>query len=429
MAPGAAASALASALAEYDAQALSLRTLSAEYRAAGLLGKHAEAARALAAVEEARGQAWKVARQHGVKPEQGEGGKAIVARDDVEAFEVDISLPPNTRAAGVSLECDGAGALVASTSDAGRELARVPLAPRVVARAAHARARMRKAKEEGDGAPTLRVHIPLLGGCTPARMSAVAAAAAASLDRLGYAVIDRFLPSAGATKLFAWAKGARAAGRLAPGEVEGGLRPDDRGDKMMWLDVAAEASSDPSVADAAAAIDALILGLITGAPASELSCLDEGIGAVDAEALLHLAMTVDKVNTAVADELKFKSLFRDKAMLTWYPPGNARYVKHIDNFNRGNSSRVLTSVLYVTPDGWGAADGGAIRLYPRRSDGEPVDIAPLANRLVLFYSDSRTPHEVLACSRDGRMALSFWYHDELRMTKDDESPPQVSPPS
>jgi len=37
-----------------------------------------------------------------------------------------------------------------------------------------------------------------------------------------------------------------------------------------------------------------------------------------------------------------------------------------------------------------------------------VDIEPLDNRLLIFFSDSRCPHEVLE-SAASRFALSVWY--------------------
>ena len=42
----------------------------------------------------------------------------------------------------------------------------------------------------------------------------------------------------------------------------------------------------------------------------------------------------------------------------------------------------------------------------------PVVVEPLLDRLVCFWSDARTPHEVLPAARE-RMAVSTWYHHAL----------------
>ena len=44
-------------------------------------------------------------------------------------------------------------------------------------------------------------------------------------------------------------------------------------------------------------------------------------------------------------------------------------------------------------------------------DGPPLcDVAPLCDRLVLFYADYRVPHEVLAAHCE-RLAVTCWYFD------------------
>jgi Rps23 Pro-64 3,4-dihydroxylase Tpa1-like proline 4-hydroxylase len=46
-----------------------------------------------------------------------------------------------------------------------------------------------------------------------------------------------------------------------------------------------------------------------------------------------------------------------------------------------------------------------------------VDVEPLGNRLVVFWSDVRCPHAVLPVNPrvavgGGRYAVSFWYYDQ-----------------
>ena len=109
-----------------------------------------------------------------------------------------------------------------------------------------------------------------------------------------------------------------------------------------------------------------------------------------------------------SDEEMPQPLKRDEMQVTCYPGGGARYVRHVDN-NTDNGRRV-TCILYANPM-WEDGDGGELRLYP--TNGLPtdvVDVAPLHNRLVLFWSDARVPHEVLP-SRVDRYALSIWYED------------------
>ena len=65
----------------------------------------------------------------------------------------------------------------------------------------------------------------------------------------------------------------------------------------------------------------------------------------------------------------------------------------------------ITILLYVNV-GWDAdQQGGHLRIHPQ--DEQPVDIAPVAGRLVLFHS-AKTRHSVLQCSRGERIALTSW---------------------
>ena len=118
---------------------------------------------------------------------------------------------------------------------------------------------------------------------------------------------------------------------------------------------------------------------------------------------------------------------RSKPMIAVYPGQATRYRQHIDNPD-GNG-RLLTALWYLNPN-WTVADGGPLRLHPvaqaasatpvqvaaspvqmvpPSSDGTHTDISPIFDRLVCFWSDERTPYEVLP-SYATRFAVSVWFH-------------------
>ena len=101
---------------------------------------------------------------------------------------------------------------------------------------------------------------------------------------------------------------------------------------------------------------------------------------------------------------------RSRPMLACYPGGGARYVRHLDNPGGDKSNgRLLTFLCYLNPE-WLPDDGGMLRLH-RPDDGSYVDVEPLIDRAVVFWSDARTPHEVLPANKP-RWAVSAWYHHE-----------------
>jgi|EP00908_Phaeocystis_cordata_P014867 hypoxia-inducible factor (prolyl hydroxylase) len=104
-------------------------------------------------------------------------------------------------------------------------------------------------------------------------------------------------------------------------------------------------------------------------------------------------------------------------MVTCYPGGGARYVRHCDNScfaGKGErcNGRRLTCILYLNPE-WEALHGGELRLYePFAPKSKPAvaDVAPLLDRLIIFYADYRVPHEVLPAHAE-RFAITLWYFD------------------
>lgn len=114
---------------------------------------------------------------------------------------------------------------------------------------------------------------------------------------------------------------------------------------------------------------------------------------------------------------------RSKAMVACYPGGGARYVRHCDNScdtGRGDrcNGRRLTAIIYLNEE-WTLLHGGELRLFAPYApkDIPPLcDIAPLADRLVLFFADYRVPHEVLPAHAE-RFAITAWYFDREEHAK------------
>lgn len=150
-----------------------------------------------------------------------------------------------------------------------------------------------------------------------------------------------------------------------------------------------------------------------------------------------------------------RTTHRSDAMLAIYPRGGAKYVRHTDNVcdpvgvgSRCNGRR-LTAVYYLnapeeeqqqqhdqeqrqhrqqvldsqTPAPRNSFASGALRLFETGAiDSEPrVDVEPLMDRLVLFWSDARVPHAVLPTGpRADRYATTLWYFDEEELSRANE---------
>ena len=110
-------------------------------------------------------------------------------------------------------------------------------------------------------------------------------------------------------------------------------------------------------------------------------------------------------------------------MITCYPGNGSHYHKHCDN-PTGNGRRV-TCIFYLNKD-WLPGDGGELKIYHSSSSSAGdgfTTIAPLLNRLVVFWSDMRCLHEVVPSlpfrsylpqvlpSNKIRYALTLWFID------------------
>ena len=95
------------------------------------------------------------------------------------------------------------------------------------------------------------------------------------------------------------------------------------------------------------------------------------------------------------------------------------YRRHIDDrpglsLGAGTVRRAFSILLYLTPDDWQDADGGALRVHshPAMLDPATFDVMPTAGTLIVFESAS-VPHEVLETRRE-RVVLAGWLQEEAR---------------
>ena len=124
---------------------------------------------------------------------------------------------------------------------------------------------------------------------------------------------------------------------------------------------------------------------------------------------LVAAMAAEAAPAETVAELR-RVASRSRPMVACYPGGGARYVCHLDNPGGAQANgRLLTLLVYLNRD-WCDFDGGMLRLHrPADKGGDCVDVEPLLDRCVVFWSDHRTPHEVLPAHKQ-RWAISAWYH-------------------
>ncbi|XP_023141388.1 prolyl hydroxylase EGLN2 [Amphiprion ocellaris] len=98
---------------------------------------------------------------------------------------------------------------------------------------------------------------------------------------------------------------------------------------------------------------------------------------------------------------------RTKAMVACYPGNGAGYVRHVDNPN--GDGRCITCIYYLNKNWDIETQGGLLQIYP---EGKNVvaNIEPLFDRLLIFWSDRRNPHEVKPAYAT-RYAITVWYFD------------------
>lgn len=202
-----------------------------------------------------------------------------------------------------------------------------------------------------------------------------------------YAVIDDFIPEAEeALALKQEVAALYLDGRMRDGEIgsgangsKGGVRAEMRTDKVVWMEG-----------------DEVYVGKMMKRHILRMDILTQKIN------MLLKAIAPDDKKELVT----WEGAGRSKIMATCYPAGGSRYVAHYDNPNE--NGRKLTTILYLNEQ-WRAPHGGSLRI---KTQGKQVDVAPLFNRLLCFWSDRRCPHEVMPTAKGhDRFAITIWYLD------------------
>ncbi|XP_058136266.1 prolyl hydroxylase EGLN2 isoform X1 [Dasypus novemcinctus] len=99
--------------------------------------------------------------------------------------------------------------------------------------------------------------------------------------------------------------------------------------------------------------------------------------------------------------------WENQAMVACYPGNGLGYVRHVDNPH--GDGRCITCIYYLNQNWDIKVHGGLLQIFP---EGRPVvaNIEPLFDRLLIFWSDRRNPHEVKPAYAT-RYAITVWYFD------------------
>jgi len=101
----------------------------------------------------------------------------------------------------------------------------------------------------------------------------------------------------------------------------------------------------------------------------------------------------------------FMGIARQEFHYALYPEGTF-YKRHLDTF-QNDSSRKLSIVCYLNEEDWQPDFGGELTIYTKDKGAEkPIDIYPLAGRVVIFESQ-KLEHEVKPVKRP-RLSITGW---------------------
>ncbi|XP_037534030.1 egl nine homolog 1 [Nematolebias whitei] len=191
------------------------------------------------------------------------------------------------------------------------------------------------------------------------------------MNKHGICVVDTFLGAETGLSVLDNVKALYKTGRFTDGQLvsqKSDSTKDIRGDKITWIE------------------------------GSEAGC----------EKIQFLMSRMDDIIRHCNGKLGNYSINgRTKAMVACYPGNGTGYVRHVDNPN--GDGRCVTCIYYLNKD-WNAKEhGGLLRIFPE-GKAQFADIEPKFDRLLLFWSDRRNPHEVQPAFAT-RYAITVWYFD------------------
>jgi len=217
----------------------------------------------------------------------------------------------------------------------------------------------------------------MLKRSTLERMTQVCQYVVRDLDEYGICVIDNFMGQERGECIRESVTSMYHSGIFIGGEtMNSNLKTTKniRGDKITWVDGTEQTCSE--IALLISTVDSIIMSSLRMKENGELS--------------------------------KHQISGRTKAMIACYPASGTHYVKHVDNPNR--DGRCITSTYYLNKEWDVKKDGGLLRIFPQGWASQVVDIEPLFDRVIFFWSDRRNPHEVQPAYRT-RYAVTLWYFD------------------